>query len=110
MLGKTTLPKTTYFKFADLWFAWFIANIFIILSVHIILENVEIPESFGPSKRSSNPIMIQPARRGDSGKRAQTKNKISDMPQTLGVASDGIQNGWLSMERINTFFKPVEKL
>ena len=33
-----TLPKTAYFKFVDLWFNWFIANIFFIILIHIIID------------------------------------------------------------------------
>ena len=32
------LPKTAYFKFVDLWFNWFIANIFFIILVHIFID------------------------------------------------------------------------
>ena len=33
-----TLPKTAYFKFVDLWFNWFIANIFVIILIHVIID------------------------------------------------------------------------
>ena len=32
------LPKTAYFKFVDLWFNWFIANIFFIILIHIFVD------------------------------------------------------------------------
>ena len=32
------LPKTAYFKFVDLWFNWFIANIFVIILIHVIID------------------------------------------------------------------------
>ena len=32
------LPKTAYFKFVDLWFNWFIANIFLIILIHIFID------------------------------------------------------------------------
>ena len=33
-----TLPRTSYFKFIDLWFLWYIANIFSIITFHIIVD------------------------------------------------------------------------
>ena len=35
-----SLPKTAYFKYIDLWFLWYITNIFIIIVYHIILDQV----------------------------------------------------------------------
>ena len=32
------LPKTAYFKFVDLWFNWFIANIFLIIVIHVLVD------------------------------------------------------------------------
>ena len=34
----TDLPKTSYFKYIDLWFLWYITNIFFIISYHIIVD------------------------------------------------------------------------
>ena len=36
-LGES-LPKTAYFKFIDVWFNWFIMNIFVIILIHIIID------------------------------------------------------------------------
>ena len=33
-----TLPKTAYFKFIDLWFNWFIGNIFLIILIHVVID------------------------------------------------------------------------
>ena len=33
-----TLPRTSYFKYIDLWFLWYIANIFSIIICHIVLD------------------------------------------------------------------------
>ena len=33
-----TLPKTAYFKLIDLWFNWFIGNIFLIILVHVVID------------------------------------------------------------------------
>ena len=43
LLGATTqdFPKTTYFKFIDLWFFWYILSIFLIILHHILLENID---------------------------------------------------------------------
>ena len=32
------LPKVAYFKYIDLWFNWFVANIFLIIFVHVIID------------------------------------------------------------------------
>ena len=32
------LPKTAYFKYIDLWFNWFIINIFMIIVIHVIVD------------------------------------------------------------------------
>ena len=34
------LPKTSYFKYIDLWFLWYITNIFLIIISHIVIDNV----------------------------------------------------------------------
>ena len=34
------LPKTSYFKYIDLWFLWYITNIFLIIIYHILLDNI----------------------------------------------------------------------
>ena len=34
------LPKTSYFKYIDLWFLWYITNIFFIIAYHILVDNV----------------------------------------------------------------------
>ena len=33
-----TLPKTAYFKFIDIWFNWYIGNIFTIILIHVIID------------------------------------------------------------------------
>ena len=35
------MPKTSYFKFIDLWFFWYIANAFIIIWHHMVIENFD---------------------------------------------------------------------
>ena len=34
------LPKTSYFKFIDLWFLWYITNILIIILFHILINHI----------------------------------------------------------------------
>ena len=34
------LPTTSYFKYIDLWFFWYISNIFFIIAYHIIIDNI----------------------------------------------------------------------
>ena len=33
-----SLPRTSYFKYIDIWFLWYLANIFSIIIYHIILD------------------------------------------------------------------------
>ena len=33
-----SLPRTSYFKYIDLWFLWYLANIFSIIMYHIVLD------------------------------------------------------------------------
>ena len=35
---NTTLPRTSYFKYIDLWFSWYLANIFSFVIFHIVLN------------------------------------------------------------------------
>ena len=35
------LPRTSYFKYIDLWFLWYITNIFLIIIYHILLDNID---------------------------------------------------------------------
>ena len=39
--SRQDFPKTTYFKFIDLYFFWYILNIFLIILLHILLENID---------------------------------------------------------------------
>ena len=43
---QSGLPKTSYFKYIDLWFLWYITNIFFIIISHIILDCVTIDHRF----------------------------------------------------------------
>ena len=38
---NTSLPKTSYFKYIDLWFLWYLANIFCIIIYHIALDTIK---------------------------------------------------------------------
>ena len=42
-----SLPRTSYFKYIDIWFLWYLANIFIIIVYHIILDMDWIPRERG---------------------------------------------------------------
>jgi len=37
---KKDFPKTTYYKFIDIWFLWYVFNIFLISLYHIILPRI----------------------------------------------------------------------
>ena len=39
--SKSGLPKTAYFKYIDVWFNWYILNIFIIIVVHTVVDSLE---------------------------------------------------------------------
>lgn len=43
LLGSinNSLPTTSYFKYIDLWFLWYISNIFLIIVYHILIDNVK---------------------------------------------------------------------
>ena len=34
------LPKTSYFKFIDIWFLWYITNILLIIMYHIVVSRI----------------------------------------------------------------------
>ena len=43
---ENVLPKTAYFKFVDLWFNWFIVNIFLIILMHVLIDHyINVVES-----------------------------------------------------------------
>ena len=46
-----TLPRTSYFKYIDLWFLWYLANIFSMIVYHILLD-------MDPSKSNQSKIQI----------------------------------------------------
>ena len=103
---KEDFPKTTYFKFVDLWFFWYVVNIFIIISVHIILENVDIPVSLKSDK--THHMLVRSAKIELSpidDNLYQTNQDISD--NQISEHMEEEENKWLSMERINTFFKII---
>ena len=99
---KTDFPKTTYFKYIDLWFFWFVMNIFIIISLHIILENVDIPVSNQQSIKSNKvtPMSIQKGQ--GSNLSALVRNEEQDL-------KSGRMNCKMiiSMDTINIVFKLV---
>ena len=100
---KEDFPKTTYFKYVDLWFFWYVVNIFIIISVHIILENVDIPVSMDSDKVET--IMVQPIKRTSSPKRSLFCSSRDTRESKTSEYNGYEKNEWLSMELINTFFK-----
>ena len=100
---KEDFPKTTYFKHVDLWFFWYVVNIFVIISVHIILENVDIPVSLDPDKVHA--IMVQPNRRTSSPRRTLFNSSRDVRDNQSFDCNEKDKKEWLSMELINTFFK-----
>ena len=51
-----SLPRTSYFKYIDLWFLWYLANIFGIIIYHIILDMDIIPENCCTPKDETPPV------------------------------------------------------
>ena len=41
---QTKLPKTSYFKFVDFWFLWYIINSIIMIGAHVLIANVNETE------------------------------------------------------------------
>ena len=41
---EDTLPKSSQMKFIDIWFLWYIINIFFIIIFHVIIENLNQKE------------------------------------------------------------------
>jgi hypothetical protein len=37
---QATLPKTAYFKVIDIWFNWYVSNIFFIILIHVIVDHL----------------------------------------------------------------------
>ena len=112
---KSEFPKTTYFKYIDLWFFWYVGNIFVIISLHIILENVDIPisndENFDDSNQVS-PKVIQSVRAWTSTinpvapiNSVPIKSSHAEEQSNKEFGERTKKEGWLSMELINRFFK-----
>ena len=40
LLNKTDFPKTTEFKYIDLWFLWYLTNVFLINCHHLLIDKV----------------------------------------------------------------------
>ena len=108
---KNDFPKTTYFKYVDLWFFWYVGNTFVIISLHIILENVDIPVSDHDDDSQLNqvsPLIIRPNQDSASSSAVPAINIDSFM----GRFRDSIfkinkKKPWLTMELINSFFKVI---
>ena len=64
---KDDLPKTTYFKFIDLWFLWYIVNVFLIISHHVIIERFHVSHSTG------SVLQIKPSLTSNERRRLFTK-------------------------------------
>ena len=50
------LPKTAYFKYIDIWFNWYIGNIFMIILIHVIIDYVNENEDDMNFLKKSNAI------------------------------------------------------
>ena len=96
LLGSISedLPTTSYFEFIDLWFLWYLINIFIITIYHILLDMVKDDEnvgilthqSYNGEKKGNQiiPITIQKEKQakckkcGDDGSK-MGKDRINDI-------------------------------
>ena len=79
-----SLPKTSYFKYIDVWFLWYLFNIFLLIVYHILLDfgNSTIKEGNQTNRKVTNtfPIKI----------RIGKKRKI----QSMGELSDGFDSAF----------------
>ena len=66
------LPKTSYVKDMDIWFAWHLTTIFVIIAYHIFLDRVmkHLIESFDSCIRPLN------GKKGENSKQESVKSKI----------------------------------
>ena len=62
------LPKTSYFKYIDLWFLWYITNIFLIIICHILLDNIN-------DNMNGNTIMVRSCCNSNATTNTCTKSK-----------------------------------
>ena len=77
------LPTTSYFKFIDLWFLWYLINIFLITLYHIMLDAIKDddlkilnpPPFHNEEKKVSQitPITIQNAARSEECEKCMAK-------------------------------------
>ena len=89
------LPKTAYFKYVDLWFNWFITNIFFIILVHVvidffnrrgplILEQEEQKAKFQVNQVSSSSTLFSKVKEENlSGKKIKLGGKINSVSKIL---------------------------
>ena len=80
------LPTTSYFKFIDLWFLWYLINIFLITLYHIMLDAIKDddlkilnpPQFYNEEKKVSQitPITIQNAARSEECEKCMTSKTI----------------------------------
>jgi hypothetical protein len=64
---RKDFPKTTYYKYIDIWFLWYIFNIFLISLYHMILPSIN------SSGRKSSPKKVPPIKIKPDDKQDDTK-------------------------------------
>lgn len=96
-----TLPRTSYFKYIDLWFLWYLANIFAIILYHIILdfENKFGDVSPGPSNNVSSTIPIK-LKIGEKIK-VHGMEKLSNTFDEVFGGSRVMESPWEKKNRLN---------
>ena len=50
---ENKLPTTAYFKLIDLWFNWFIVNIFLIIIIHVLIDNYSSKDQLNNEKEEN---------------------------------------------------------
>ena len=97
-------PKTSDFKVIDAWFIWFLLNIFLIISHHIIIErfrdttdkkNDQIhPQTMTPNEDE----VIHPAEK--ENKKIKCINRLAIGFFPIAMAIFGVAYAWLSVQHV----------
>ena len=77
------LPKTAYFKFIDVWFNWFIANILVIILIHVVIDYLNKNVDFdSKSRRVEGSALF---RKNQGSVEERTPNSGSKLNTTLKI-------------------------
>ena len=85
---RQELPKTSYFKYMDLWFLWYVSSIFMITIYHIFLDMVDDGKEHQNSIGALSRIQIEPI-----DKPSSEKVKYGDKESSTSIRKNYI-NKW----------------